>query len=290
MENYKIYILLRSWYHLIKDGITNFIDYYYWRVKNWKNYVLDSTTRNQLKNPKSIPVIIISFNQLFYLKQLVDFLLSNNHLNIVIIDNNSTYSPLLSYFNELENNNNITIHRLKENFGHLVFWKNKELFNNYSKGYYIVTDADIVPHEKTPIDYLSVFIKLLNTKKEITKVGFSLYLDDIPDVNPNKEKIINWENQFWKNKIKEHYLSSIDTTFALYRPNYSRNTLDFLSGIRTEKPYTARHGGWYINPKALTEEQLFYIKTANNSSSWLTNENGELINDTFKNHYTNKND
>jgi glycosyl transferase family 2 len=281
---------VKAKYHFHKNQVDENFILLKWKIKNWFNNTFNSTLRNQLRNPKSIPIIIISFNQLFYLKKLVDFLLLNKHQNIIIIDNNSTYSPLLSYFNEIEKNNNVTIYRLKENFGHLIFWENEELFHKYSKGFHIVTDADIVPHEKTPGDYLSVFLKLLNTNKDITKVGFSLYLDDIPDYNPNKKNIINWENQFWKNKINKHYLSSIDTTFAMYRPNYKRNNHNFLSGIRTNKPYTARHGGWYINPKALTEEQLFYIKTANSSSSWLTNENGELVNDTFKNHYTNKND
>lgn len=281
---------IKAKYHFHKNQVNENFILLKWKIKNWFNNTFNSTLRNQIKNPKSIPIIIISFNQLFYLKKLVDFLLLNKHQDIVIIDNNSTYPPLLSYFNEIEKNKNVTIYRLKENFGHLIFWENEELFHKYSKGFHIVTDADIVPHEKTPSDYLSVFLKLLNTNKDITKVGFSLYLDDIPDSNPNKKNIISWENQFWKNKINKHYLSSIDTTFAMYRPNYIRNNHNFLSGIRTNIPYTARHGGWYINPKALTEEQLFYIKTANSSSSWLTDENGELVNDTFKNHYTNKND
>ncbi|TXB65410.1 glycosyltransferase family 2 protein [Vicingus serpentipes] len=281
---------IKAKYHFHRNKLNEDSNLLKWKIKIWFNNIFDSNLRNQIRNPKNIPVIIISYNQLFHLKQLVDFLLLNKHQDIVIIDNNSTYIPLLTYFDEIEKNNNVTIHKLRENFGHLVFWKNKELFEKYSKGYHIVTDADIVPHEKTPSNYLSVFLKLLNTNKDITKVGFSLYLDDIPDYNPNKKNIINWENQFWQNKINKHYLSSIDTTFAMYRPNYKRNNHNFLSGIRTNKPYTARHGGWYINPKALTEEQLFYIKTANSSSSWLTNENGELVNDTFKNHYTNKND
>ncbi|PIQ14667.1 MAG: family 2 glycosyl transferase [Flavobacteriales bacterium CG18_big_fil_WC_8_21_14_2_50_32_9] len=271
--------------HEIKHKIKMFKDYFSWRINNWFKYIKNPTIRKQLKNPKSIPIIIISFNQLFYLKQLIDFLLSRKFLNIIIIDNNSTFLPLLDYFDELQNNTNITIHRLKENDGHLVFWKNIDLFKKYSKGYYVVSDADIVPLESTPENFIKKFINLLNSNMDITKVGFSLYLDDLPDHNPNKETIVNWENQFWLEPHENHFKASIDTTFALYRPNYIRLEESFLKAIRTNKPYTARHGGWYINPTKLSEEQKYYINTANNSSSWLTDENGELKNEFFKSHY-----
>lgn len=256
------------------------------RLKQWIKYRLDKTIYQQIKNPFTIPIIIISFNQLFYLQQLINFLLKFGFTNVVIIDNNSDYPPLLAYFDTLRNNQNVTIHQLKENHGHLVFWKEEALFEKYSKGYYVVTDADVVPFESTPKDFIKQFIKILNRNIHVTKVAFSLYLDDIPDTNPNKETIINWEKKFWENKVKNYFIADTDTTFALYRPNYKRNKIGFLSGIRTNLPYCARHGGWYLNPAELTAEQKHYSKTANNSSSWLTDENGELKNTFFKDHYT----
>lgn len=281
---------IKAKYHYTKHNIKIILEFRYWKISSWFHYQTNSLIRKQLKNPTSIPIIIISFNQLLYLKQLIEFLLKNNFSNIVIIDNYSTYQPLLSYFDTLSENKNITIHRLNENIGHLVFWKKKELFEKYSVGFYVVTDADIVPMEEVPSDFLTVFLKLLNHSKEITKVGFSLFLGDIPNSNPNKENIINWENQFWQEKMDNHYLSSIDTTFAIYRPNFKREEeCTFLKGIRTGDPYIARHGGWYLDPKNLTDEQKFYIKTANYSSSWLADEDGKLKNDFFRTHY-NKNE
>jgi hypothetical protein len=228
-------------------------------------------------NYKSIPIIIISFNQLFYLKQLVSFLQKNKYQNIVIIDNNSNYKPLLDYFEIIEST--VTLHRLKENFGHLVFWKNKALFNKYSKGYYIVTDADIVPVAECPEDFVLHFKKILNRNEEKNKVGFSLKIDDIPDSNPNKQKVIDWEHQFWKNETREgNYNACIDTTFALYRPKSDyKNSLFFLRAIRTNPPYIAIHGGWYFDINNLTEEQNNYLKVANKSSSWNIDVEGNLF-------------
>jgi GT2 family glycosyltransferase len=237
-------------------------------------------------NPKKIPIIIISFNQLHYLRKLIDFLLKYKYTNIVIIDNNSTYEPLLDYFDTIKSS--VTIHRLSENYGHLVFWQNKELFDRYSKGYYVVTDADIVPHEDCPGNFVQHFRRILDKNPDITKVGFSLKMDDIPIENLHREKILKWESNFYNNKKAGYYVSQIDTTFALYRPNYkSQNIVEFLNAIRVDTPYIARHGGWYVNFDNLTNEQRFYISTANESSSWLSDEMGRLINPGYKDLYKN---
>jgi hypothetical protein len=226
-------------------------------------------------NYKSIPIIIISFNQLYYLKQLIDFLKKHNYSKIVIIDNNSTFKPLLDYFDSIEST--VTLHRLNENLGHLVFWKNKELFDKYSKGYYVVTDADIIPTEECPEDFVLHFKKILNTNFQVTKVGFSLKIDDIPYTNINRQKVIDWESQFWKNQNKDgDFMSKIDTTFALYRPYYKYNNNDFYDAVRTNIPYQAAHGGWYLDSKNLTEEQLFYFTNCNESSSCRIDEEGKI--------------
>lgn len=245
--------------------------YYTFRIKNRFNLCVIY----QMINYKSIPVIIISFNQLYYLKQLVFFLKKNGYCNIVIIDNNSTYKPLLDYFDIIDST--VIIHRLKENFGHMVFWKNEELFEKYSKGYYIVTDPDIVPVSECPKNFILYFKRILDRNDEVTKVGFSLRIDDIPDSNPNKQKVINWEQQFRKNiKNDGNFKAPIDTTFALYKPSYKYNNEDFYDAIRTKEPYCAIHGGWYLDIENLTEEQAFYFANCNESSSWRTDEQGNL--------------
>lgn len=231
-------------------------------------------TKNQNQNFKQIPIIILSFNQYFYLKQLVEFLLKNKYSNIIILDNNSTYVPLLAYLEEIKTH--VTLHKLKTNEGHMVFWKNKEIFDMYSKGYYVVTDSDIVPVENCPSDFLLHFKKILDSNYQISKVGFSLKIDDIPNANSNKQKIVDWESKFWQTLDKQgNYIAPIDTTFALYKPNSYHIANDFFyKAIRVKKPYLAVHGGWYIDTAHLNEEQSYYYKTANSSSSWKTNESG----------------
>jgi hypothetical protein len=235
----------------------------------------------QNKDYRSIPIVIISFNQLDYLQRLVDFLQQNHYSNIVIIDNHSTYQPLLHYFNTIEST--VTIHRLSENYGHLVFWKNREMFERYSKGYYVITDADINPIAQCPADFLQLFKKLLDKSPLVTKVGFSLKIDDIPETNVNKETVLKWESAFWKNTDRDgNFLADLDTTFAIYRPHYDRKVDGFLKAIRTKYPYQAKHGGWYIDLNKLSEEEQFYLDTCNASSSWRTDDKGNLKTHVYK--------
>ena len=172
--------------------------------------------------------------------------------------------------------NEVQVHRLKKNHGHMVFWMREDLYKHYAKGYYAVTDADIVPCEDCPEDFLHYFKEILESNKQLTKVGFSLKIDDIPDYVPYRESILKWENKFWENKTESgNYRSAIDTTFALYRPRpYSKSTSDFFNAIRTKPPYCAIHGGWYVDPMNLSEEQQFYFKTANKSSNWRLDDYG----------------
>ncbi|HEY9220461.1 MAG TPA: glycosyltransferase family 2 protein [Lutibacter sp.] len=253
---------------------------------NWYFIYLTNNLFNPLiikqnRDYKTIPIIIISFNQLFYLRQLITFLQKHQYKNIIIIDNNSTYQPLLDYFDTIESF--VAIHKLKENLGHLVFWKQKELYNKYSKGYYVITDPDIVPVANCPGDFVLHFKRILDKNLQVTKVGFSLKIDDIPDSNPNKQKVIDWESQFWRNQNKDgNYHAPIDTTFALYRPKSDfENLSNFLRAVRTKEPYTAKHGGWYFDIKNLTAEQNSYHKLANESSSWKIDDNGNLYSNDY---------
>ncbi|TDM00503.1 MAG: family 2 glycosyl transferase [Flavobacteriaceae bacterium] len=235
-------------------------------------------SKYQEKYPKTIPIIIVSFNQLYYLEKLLEFLWNNGYYNIVILDNNSTYPPLLNFFKSIKQK--VKIVNLGENLGHTAFWDNRKIFNKYRFGYYVITDPDIVPVQNCPDNFMEIFLNLLKKHRNVTKVGFSLQLDTIPETNKNREIVLKWESQFWESKIENHFLAGIDTTFALYRPLYKRNDL-FCSGIRTSYPYQAIHGGWYINHMDLTDEQKFYMSLVTKSSSWRINEQGDLLNKAY---------
>ena len=254
------------------------ITFYYYKFSGSSHKVLT------IDDLYKTPVIITSFNQLEYLEKLIDFLLARGFSNVVIIDNNSTYKPLLDYLDSIQNK--VKIHRLKKNYGHLVFWKRYDLFVKYGKGYYVVTDPDIVPLESCPEDFMVKFQSILLQNKKRMKVGFGLQIDDIPLSNPNREKVISWESKFWKTKVSDGVFDAdIDTTFALYKPFYHRKNKKFKTALRTDYPYVAIHGGWYIDVNNLSEEQAFYFETANDSSSWKIDSKGKIANAKYEKKY-----
>jgi len=255
----KILNKYRSYYHRLV-----------FRIKIlYVNYVysfFSKTVQKQLKDFRTIPIIIINYNHLETLKLQVNYLLKNAYYNIHIIDNNSSYEPLLSYYKNIDNR--VKLHRMDKNYGHMVFWYKNSLFQKFSNGYYVVTDPDVLPVEECPTDFLKYFLKTLQKLNSKYKVGFSLKIDDIPNSYPSKQKVLLWEKKYWERESSDgNYIADIDTTFALYRPLLKTNKF-FYSAVRIKYPYQAKHYGWYLDPENLSEEQAFYIKSTNSSSSW----------------------
>lgn len=255
-------------------------DLFFFSANWWNrifNLLFNSVVINQNKDYTQIPVVIISYNQYTFLKELIDYLLQINHKKIIVIDNNSTYKPLVRYLDNL-NNEKISVYKLDKNYGHLVFWKKDSIFKKYSKGYYIVTDPDIMPIKECPFDFINHLKKELDSNYRINKVGISLKIDDLPYSNLNREKIIEWEKQFWlKSNKKGNYLGNIDTTFAIYRPK-SRNLDNFFyKAIRMKFPYQAQHKSWYIDSKNLSSEMNYLYENPNSSSSWKLDQEGNIL-------------
>lgn len=211
-----------------------------------------------------IPIIINNFNRLTFLKVLINRLEKSGYKNIYIIDNASTYKPLLDFYDKT----NYTVFKLNENIGFLSFWKT-EIYKKFSNQYFVYTDSDVIPDDNCPDDFLLYFYNLLKKYPNASKVGFALKIDDLPDYFNNKLKVLEWENQFWKKTIEENlYLAPIDTTFALYRPNIKGGAYfhDFM--IRTGGLYQAKHLPWYNDDNNLSEEEIYYNTHSKTSTHW----------------------
>lgn len=240
----------------------------------------NKTVRKQRNNPNEIPFIIINFNQLENLKSLINFLLSRGSKKIVVIDNKSDYPPLLDYYASMSDQ--ITVERMQENLGHMVFFDRIDLQKKYGKGYYFLTDADILPNPQLPSNFAGIMVKKMDRYiHKIQKVGFALDLASIPEFYPLKTKVLDWEKKFWEKELeKDVYYADIDTTFALYKPQYpikfKVKRSKFYKAIRLAGDFTCKHMGWYIDPKNLTDEQRHYMKTSSSSNSWKFDSEGNL--------------
>lgn len=222
-------------------------------------------------SPQDVPIFIVSFNRLHCLEQLVSWLEQCGFENIIIVDNNSTYEPLLQY---LEKTSHQTV-RLSENLGHLAVWKCGLFERIVSSEYYIVTDPDVIPVAECPEDAILQFYNYLVAYPRVTKCGFSLCLDDIPKHYPLRGAVLDKEKKYWGRPLAEgnSYFADIDTTFALYRPGILPGDDVWFSGIRLAPPYTARHLPWYADPESMTDEDIFYQNSIQGLSSvWSIND------------------
>jgi len=218
--------------------------------------------RSKIRNARQIPIIINNRNRLEYLIQLISALESRGYNNIYIIDNNSSYPPLLEFYNSCK----YEIFRLKENVGHLAMWET-DIYKRFIRDYYVYTDSDVVPIEECPEDFLDVFWRTLKSNPRVQKVGFSLKIDDLPDSFRNKHEVIAWESQFYQKEIGEKFYEAlIDTTFALYRPFMRAGKGGLM--YRTAAPYQAYHMPWYVDSSNLSAEENYYVKHATTSTHW----------------------
>lgn len=213
---------------------------------------------------KQVPIIINNYNRLYYLKLLIESLESRGYYNIHILDNLSTYPPLLEYYKTCKYN----VIRLSENLGYCAIWRSK-VYDQFKHNYYVYTDSDMQIDPNCPDDFMEKFMRIMNRKFYAQKVGFSLRIDDLPDTFANKNKVIEWEKKYWANEeIPGAYRANIDTTFALYRPYCFGAASNVKLMYRTDFPYVIKHLPWYIDSSNLTEEESFYVRSLKKSTHW----------------------
>ena len=223
--------------------------------------------------PRDTPIFVLSYNRLTCLKKLIDYLCECGYSeNIVIIDNASTYPPLLNYLT----NTKLKVVRLPKNYGHLALWKSRCFEDIITRIPFVLTDCDIIPDEHCPKDFLQYFYQVLRSDSSVTKVGFALSISDIPAEYNRKDEVVLWEMQHWLNpcKNKDFYRTPIDTTFALYRPNIKPYMKKWWASLRSNYPYIARHYPWYITcksePEVIAEERYYKKNIKDVSSHWYT--------------------
>jgi len=230
---------------------------------------LFSKTKLMKSDFKNIPIIINNRNRFTYLMQLISWLEKNGYNNIFIIDNKSSYQPLVDYYK-------ITPYKvfyLSENVGYLSLWKTG-IIKQFENNYYVYTDPDVIPVNDCPDDILEYFYTILQRYSNVEKVGFGLKINDLPDHYADKQKVLEWERKFWIKEIEENvYDAGIDTTFALYKP-YTNGFNYVQNALRTGKVYQLHHLPWYEDSSNLTEENLFYKNNIKHGAShWIIKNN-----------------
>lgn len=217
-----------------------------------------------VNNVYEIPIIINNFNRLSYLKQLIQDLKTRGYNNIYIIDNKSSYPPLLDFYQQTD----CKLFLLDKNVGYKALWETGiiKFFNN---SFFVYTDSDVVLDKNCPSDFLNYLLQLAYKYPKAQKVGLGIHIDDLPNAFALKDSVIQHESQFWKKEIEPDIFDArIDTTFALYKPYFGSVSDRSQFNIRTGGVYMIHHMPWYVDSSALDEENQFYVDAINKSTHW----------------------
>ncbi len=199
-----------------------------------------------------IPVYINNWNILTWVKDMTAYLEKVPEAAIFIIDNNSTYRPLLDWYETCP----YDVIRLTENLGsrhgYNFVLKGNEHKNKFGSNFFAFTDADLGISD-CPLDILEILEE--GHRRYNIKTGLSIEINDVPEESLTYDGAVI-DRCYWEKKLDDlFYDSPVDTTFALYHKD--SYVYDYKA-IRSERPYTARHLPWYFTPETqMTEEEKF---------------------------------
>jgi hypothetical protein len=259
----------------MKNKVKVILAKYYYTILSLMIFLLGKLNGSKYNrnSANQIPIIINNRNRLEYLLQLLKFLEESNCLNIIILDNDSTYEPLMSYYKTCP----YRVVRLNKNMGYMAL-QNCELWPEIRKDYFVYTDPDVVPSNDCPNDFMQVFFDALISNRLCMKVGFSLKIDDLPDYYKQKNQVIEWESQFYESKLNSaFYNAKIDTTFALHRPWSNIGHKGLYKHLRSAYPYEAKHLPWYEDSLNPTIENSFYKDHAEIGGFWTNGWKNKLL-------------
>lgn len=196
---------------------------------------------------KNMPAVIIGYNLVSYIRNMVNQLEPYTQ-DIIIVDNNSSFQPLLDYY---EQEYNYTVLRLPQNYGHCVY--RKDFMQKLIGDAFILTDPDLEFNQYLPDNFLETFIAI-SDHFNAGRVGFALSIEG-NDIRPEKfffgKTIKEWESQFWKKKVAyaadtdiEMYEAPMDSTFCFVNKKRNHDTQFRVAG-----DFTCRHLPWYNDYK-----------------------------------------
>jgi len=207
---------------------------------------------------QDFPIFIVNYNQLTGLRKQLNWLVHAGYRQIHVLDNRSTYPPLLRYYEEVERTYKgvIKIITLEKNFGCRGVLTENILDRFRSSGPYVYSDGDLAPDTCCPANVVEHLASLLDANPDICKAGLGLRVDDLPKTYRFREQAILWESQFWRRPVSRGlFRAPIDTTFAVYRPD---TPFALAPALRTGWPYLARHEPWYSDSSRPSDEERFY--------------------------------
>lgn len=207
----------------------------------------------------NIPIYINNFNRLSTTKKLVEDLQKLGYQNITILDNQSSYPPLLEWYDS----DPCRIIHLARNMQSYALWDCGEFKNVAEEPWIVYSDSDIELNPNAPPDFVNILIEKAD-KYNFTKAGLALSIENLPD-NSYANFYKDWEAKFWHNELEPNVFDAqVDTTFCIVKPH---STIQYKA-LRVAGNFTAKHVPWYVQWDNLDDEEKYYLAHAENYSTY----------------------
>lgn len=197
------------------------------------------------------PIFLTNMNRLTTIKKMVEDLFKmNSDANITIIDNASTYPPLIEWYKEIEKDIKIIRHDI--NRGPWCFFYS-HISSKVDSEYYIYSDADLELNPNMPYNWQEIMFDVL--KRYERKASLALKLSDVPE-GELKKHITNHQQICWyKTEEPDIYRAVTDMTFSMDAKNKGYR----YESMRLAGDFECRHIPWYLDFNNLPEEELYYL-------------------------------
>lgn len=235
-----------------------------------------------------VPVFVNSFEQPTYLRNMLDWLHANRFGRVIVLDQASSYPPLLDYYASEAFRERAHLVRLGKNVGpRAALDILPQLVRE--NGFHIFTDPDLDMPDRVAPDFLTRLIALAR-RYNARKVGVALDISDPSAFHDRKVKfsrnhpagrVEEWEGQFWDTALEpDVYAAAVDTTFHLHNPQATLSARQALRKWRGKRHvyreirvagagFVARHLPWYRDDGCPAEEKAHYLSRAAEWSNWV---------------------
>ena len=210
-----------------------------------------------------IPIVLLHYNQPRFLSNAISSIKRNTSYpyTLFVVDNASPVTECNSEI--LVQLEMLDVHVIRNRANNWLYGFNLALKSQFwpsSAEYYVFSDCDIyVPEPRESVCWLRYLVDQMNAHACIGKLGLSLSLDNAID-KPYLAASVNSEMILRRGPlIGTNIVAPVDTTLAIYRPDFFVHKFWFYSGHAfLSKPYyytcrttplvSAYHAGWDCYP------------------------------------------
>lgn len=226
---------------------------------------------------RTVPIIINSFNQLTYVRSMVEKLSSEGFRNIYIVDQASDHVELKQWLASVVEQGKAHVLYSPTNKGPHDFFLSRS-YLLFGACPFVYTDPDL-SWDRLADNFLTRLFQVAHTYK-VFKVGSALTLPMPGQLKPGLTMktrdggfcgVEEHESQFWQLEVEADIFNApIDTTLHLFLPQYYKDGQALITGLRLAgSGFCLKHLPWFQDDPMPEDEYRHYLSRSTHTT-WRT--------------------